>query len=144
MRNPTPKFEVSITYSTTTPESVEVGDFEDTGFEVEPEPATLEDIRNYAEQYGIGPRESPDYTDWWDSGWSVQSYRTGEEIQYALHVTRLGAKRGARLDDRTFDRINKILGGKAYRAKNPQHKKKKSTKRKSPISVRKLVNDALK
>lgn len=113
--NPPPKFEVSVTYSTVTPESAEEGDFADTGFVVEPEPATLEDVMSYAEEYGILPRTPGDWTDWWDSGFHVTDYGTGEETEYGLHVRRIKDPKGTRLDNRTFDRINKLLGGKAYR-----------------------------
>ena len=85
--NPPESFNVSVTYDVVSPESAEVGDFEETGFEREPEDMTLRDtislIRNYA------PFDSPQVR-----GTSLTlyqadgdtNYRTGEVTRYAVHV----------------------------------------------------------
>lgn len=46
------KFELAITFELVTPESCEVGDFEETGYEVETHIGTLEDIVDYVYSYG--------------------------------------------------------------------------------------------
>jgi len=74
----------SITFQSITPESAVTGDFERTGFHIEPtefKPDELRYIINEAEMLGI---------DYWNGSWfesidPEHDFRTGEEIYYNLH-----------------------------------------------------------
>ena len=119
----------SFTYSTVTPESVESGDFEDNGFIGYPyifrysmnvdeirqdiiknpqdyreqwEVGELKYILNYAENLGI--RGDLDSCDWFASGYSAESYTTGEDIEYCLHIDGVTPS--------TYRRISRFLSGK--------------------------------
>ncbi len=78
------KFKYSITYSTTTPESAEEGDYSDTGFRIEPDVDELEHIIQTAVDLGISEH--------WISSSEVSDHHTGEETSYALHMDGISAK----------------------------------------------------
>jgi hypothetical protein len=94
-------FSVSQTFSETTPESVEAGDYSNTGWEFKPtfdfsladllyeiKSQGVEHVQHLPEQISIyGP-------------WVVQSYQTGEEKQNCLHI---------RATPRVIKRILKII-----------------------------------
>ncbi len=104
-----------LTYSTVTPESAEHGDHAEHGYCDEngnrfPMPedccgeeagkfkeentltGSLENILAVAERLGID-KKSIEYTSgWYFSGYSVEDYSTGEEIEYCLHFMREGDK----------------------------------------------------
>ena len=104
-------FTVAVTYNVVTPESAEVGDFEETGYEVEPESADLLDIADYVDKYGPFD-ESSSYPsqpgDWWINTSSDQNFETGAETQYEIHVD---YNDGSDLDQRDFNLISKIVSG---------------------------------
>ena len=78
----------SVTFSTTTPESVEHGDFEETGFEVEPIVVSPTYVHQDAGQYYTYDAEG---SDWFSSSWETTDYRTGEAIQRSLHLSDLNS-----------------------------------------------------
>lgn len=94
----------SICFETTTPESVEAGDFAETGFEREHEPYERGDLRHLRDYEGFSGRHACDATDWFETGFSVTNYRTGEEENRSLHF------RG--VTPSTFKRINRYLNRK--------------------------------
>jgi hypothetical protein len=80
-------FTVGQSYSETSPESVEQGDFSDHGWEFEPEPGfSLSDLLWEIKKQGIESiEERGDSLDIYGH-WHVESYRTGEEKQTCIHV----------------------------------------------------------
>ena len=95
-------FHYSISYSMTTPESAETGENSEIGIEDEGE-ETLRQIVQFANYKGIGPRARNDGTSWWESDYGVESYSTGEKVQYSLHIQNLS--------DLEFSIVNQMLGG---------------------------------
>lgn len=77
------EYNVGITYDIVTPESAEEGDFAESGWELEPEDMSAEDIIRYMQDLGV--YENNGDGSWYTAG-SVQDYSTGEEISYAVHV----------------------------------------------------------
>lgn len=75
------KFLVSMTYSRTTPESVEIGDFSDTGFIWEDVPHTFRELvellgsSEWFYEYGVI-----------SNGWDAVDYLTSMEQEDQLHV----------------------------------------------------------
>ena len=94
-------FSVSQTFSETTPESVEAGDYYSTGWEFEPTfDFSLTDLMYEIKSQGIEhvqhlPEQISIY-----GPWVVQDYRTGEEKQNCLHI---------RATPRVIKRILKII-----------------------------------
>jgi hypothetical protein len=83
-------------YETTTEEQVDDDD------------ATLEDVLNYAKRYSIEPRDKRDMTSWWESEPDAEfDFSRHATRRYSMHVKR----NGKRLDQRTFDRINRLIAG---------------------------------
>jgi hypothetical protein len=80
-------FTVGQSYSETSPESVEQGDFSDYGWEFEPESSfSLSDLLWEIKKQGIESiEEGRDSLDIYGY-WYVKSYRTGEEKQTCIHV----------------------------------------------------------
>ncbi len=84
------KATIAITYSETTPESVEHGDFSDTGFEVETRPYERGDLRSLGHYEGIYqpscyPFQTYDGV-WWSSSFECVDYTTGTERELTLHL----------------------------------------------------------
>jgi hypothetical protein len=79
------KYTVSVTYEVWTDEDREIGETDNRGFEVEPQPASLEDVIDYARSYYIEPKGELESSSWWYSE-AQQDYRTGEDTYYHLHV----------------------------------------------------------
>ena len=84
----------AITFSSTTPESVDNGDFSETGFITENTERSedwKEELQYEIRNYGFySPSCSPWYPSiniWYSSGYSVEDYGTGEEREYNLHVS---------------------------------------------------------
>lgn len=75
---------INKTYQTTTPESVEAGDFEDTGFAWENVPHSfrelVDEMRSYSEASSW-----PVQPDSWLTSEADIDYQTGETISYSLH-----------------------------------------------------------
>ncbi len=78
---------LSKTYQTTTPESVENGDFAETGFIFENEEYSFTDLINLINNDGYC--HTSDYPanshSWISTEDEVENYATGENIQYSLH-----------------------------------------------------------
>jgi len=90
----------SITYQVVTPESAEIGDFEDTGFLVENDEDDLRYIICKAKGLGIVSRSQNDLTHWWESEDPGINYQTGEQTYYNLHIN---------CTPSSFKRINNLL-----------------------------------
>ena len=99
------KYLVTVTYTTVTPESAEAGDFEDTGVESEPELLGIWEVQWAADKWEAKDHEG---AAWWYSQSSVTDYKTGEEIEYNLHVKN---EDGSELDPRTDEFVDKVVKG---------------------------------
>lgn len=90
LSNPSEMFTVGVSYDVVTEESAEQGDFEETGWEHEPEEMTLRDALHLIERYGP-----------FDTGWHASpgmsqialyqadgetDIRTGDVTRYAVHI----------------------------------------------------------
>ena len=84
------KYILDITYQTTTPESVEEGDFADSGFEAEDlEFDSLYEIIGYMLSKGAAEPSNSTYfhpNTWYSTTDPETDYTTGEETQYSFHV----------------------------------------------------------
>lgn len=76
---------VSKTYATTTPESVEHGDYGDRGFEWENVEYTFRELVDELREYSY-PNCSHYLPDWVTTEDIILDYRTLECVQYSLHV----------------------------------------------------------
>ncbi len=107
--------EARITYSTTTPESVEHGDVAETGYYlpggwrfetsegvelVGENGYRLRDVVNVARDLGI----TNDVGCWFGSYSTICNFSTGEEVEYALHINGVTPS--------TYRRIARLLTGK--------------------------------
>ena len=97
-------FSVGQTYSETTPESVEHGDFSDNGWEVERNNETsLVELLDMVRDQGVEHIQySTNSIDIYGN-WYTTDYRTGEQKQTAVHV---------RASRRVINRIGQILSAK--------------------------------
>ena len=91
---------VDITFSRTTPESAEAGDFSETGFEdegisLEPDKYDREDgltaVDLAVKMLKTEDADEPSSTRfhkgiWYSTSWQVVSYRTGEEEERSFHL----------------------------------------------------------
>jgi hypothetical protein len=97
-------FSVGQSYSETSPDSIEQGDFSDNGWEFEPTfDFSLSELLWEIKSQGVEHIE-----EWNDSlniygPWVVKSYRTGEEVQNCLHI------KGS---PRVIKRLSAIIGKK--------------------------------
>lgn len=100
-------FVVSKTYDVTTPESAEVGDYEDSGFDFEPEPMTLREVVYEVKKLGaIDSAEAyGGNMSLYESDGDV-NYRTGAETRHALHV---------RAPENALRRLKEVLKDKGVR-----------------------------
>lgn len=93
-------FKVSKTYSKVTPESCELGDYSETGFEWEETSYNLQDLLHEVRDIGIASISH------YDGHCTVygydftSNYKTGESCQYALHID---------CSERVLKRLLKIL-----------------------------------
>jgi hypothetical protein len=86
-RNPPEVFEVGVTYSLFTPESLENGDADERGWEQDLEPATLRDALATINRYGPYDHAQGGVERVIFYGYSqTNDYRTGEEITYDVVV----------------------------------------------------------
>lgn len=111
--NPKPVFAVKVYEETLTWEDPEDPD----GYEIEhdevvdDDSASLEDVIDYANRYGVMARDSSDGTGWWESE-SSQDYRTGDYTSHTMHVKMNGkdvVPWGP--TESTFNRINRLIAG---------------------------------
>lgn len=109
----TDTFLYSVTFHETTPESLEDGDFSDSGFEVEEQEAELVDILNdgYSKYY----THSPSASAWWESTEPVTDrnhYENGVNRYYNLHVKHTD---GTPLTQEEHDFITALMNDGKYR-----------------------------
>ena len=85
-----PTILISRCYATTTPDSVEAGDFEDTGSVYHNNEFSFRDLvqemRDFTEA-SCSPNNG-DVRTWLSTGFQVESYSTGEEREETLHFSR--------------------------------------------------------
>lgn len=84
------KLKIKTTYSKTTPESVSIGDFSETGW-INKRGETFETVTEAAEfitnSGGIEPSSSCFHKGmWYSTGFSISDYQTGEEEENAFHL----------------------------------------------------------
>lgn len=105
-------FQVGVTYEIWDDESLEIGDTDEQGWEVEKEPADLLDIANYVNKYGPFdhyseyPPTSPG--GWWRATDADEDFATGARTSYDIFVE---YNDGSDLDQRDFELISKIVMG---------------------------------
>ena len=88
------QLDFSVTYATITPESAEYGDFEDTGFYAENIGFdTFAELVDYLERNGYNYWSDSRGTGWLSTGFSVEGYATGEEIEYSIHANNTRSQR---------------------------------------------------
>jgi len=82
------KREIFVAFEIVTPESAEAGDFEETGEEGtdEIEPDYDETFADAAIKYLKSHGAYPSGGDWFESGFEVTDYRTGEEENHSYHL----------------------------------------------------------
>lgn len=106
------EFKYSITYAITTPESLENGDYEEQGFEVEPEESPIGDILRSAHfTYGI---YSPIAIGRWESTEPVSDrnhFEKGESKYFTLHLTNAD---GTEITEEEHEFITYLLSNGEY------------------------------
>lgn len=104
-------FRVGVTYEVWDDESLEIGDTDEKGWEVEMEPADLLDIADYVHKYGPF-NEASSYPsqpgDWWTNFDADENFETGARTNYSIFVE---YDDGSQLDQRDFDIVSKIVSG---------------------------------
>lgn len=112
--NPRPNFQVVIYEEETEWIDPEDPDgYEQTTDEVvNDDNATLEDVINYAEEYGIAPRIRNDLTSWWESH-PDNEYDFTRNVSriYTMHVDRNGKD----LSASDFKRINRLINDRVWK-----------------------------
>jgi hypothetical protein len=104
---------LSKTFETYTPESIENGEAEETGFVFQDEPYTFKEMVRLIQYEGFHAAScspasgSPDE---WLSGESEPDYQTGEETIYSLHYSHRNAPRAAKYWAAAF-KAAKIIKG---------------------------------
>jgi hypothetical protein len=106
------RFLVSRTYAETTPESVEAGDFSDTGWVFKDFPMTLRDVVEelrgcFALSDGPTIRKNISGRTWASTLWDIKDYGTGTEREESVHIRDM---EGEILPARTIYRIYKLAG----------------------------------
>jgi len=89
------KFKVSKTYQVITPESAEIGDHADQGFEYENNEFTLRELLKEIENGGFVENSGR----WLSTVDPERDYQTGEETFYNLHIE---------TSERNYERICKL------------------------------------
>ena len=99
------QLDFSVTYATITPESAEQGDFEETGFYAENiDFDTFEELVDYIERNGYRYWSDSRGTGWLSTGFSIEDYATGEEVEYSIHANN---DRSQRYLEKAFSFITK-------------------------------------
>jgi hypothetical protein len=104
---------LSKTFETYTPESIENGEAEETGFVFQDEPYTFKELVRLIRMEGFTAAScspasgSPNE---WLSGESEPDYQTGEETIYSLHYSHRNAPRAAKYWTAAFKAANIIKG----------------------------------
>jgi pantothenate synthetase len=92
-RHPAPKFLVSRCYTTITPESAEIGDFDDNGYVFEDRFMTLrelvEELQDCTEVSSMPLTRETSGSAWAMTGYSIEDYETMEERQESVHFRNL-------------------------------------------------------
>ena len=94
------KFLFSLCYEVVDEQSVKIGDFSDTGFEIEAETHLLEDILQVMEEYGITASEGLRTPD------AVINYQTGEHTTYSAFISEVS---GRPIDPKVQQRIYDLM-----------------------------------
>jgi len=80
---------INRTFATITPESDEIGDFDQTGFISEQEQVTFSELVNLMKSH-TSPSCSPNNYDvqtWYGTGFFTSDYATGEEREECIHYS---------------------------------------------------------
>ena len=86
---------ISKTYSETTPESAEDGEFSDSGFVFEDAECTFREVVGYLKEHTESScyPVSGDTSEYFSSGFSVDDYQTGTETETSIHYSRKNPSR---------------------------------------------------
>lgn len=104
---------ISKTYEIHTPDSIETGEPEESGFVFQDEPYTFRELLRLIQSEGLTmPSCSPATGDpyEWLSGESEPDYQTGEETIYSLHYSHNNDSRAAKYWKAAFKAANIIKG----------------------------------
>lgn len=77
------KFLISVTYSITTPESIKLGDFEETGYEIKNEIYTLSELIHLIQCEGFYRNKG---TNWFTTDSHTVCYREDRQEEKHLHI----------------------------------------------------------
>ena len=91
---------INVTFQTTTPESAEIGDFENQGFKYEDLAFdSIRELIEYLEREGIQYYSSSNFDghSWYHTESSIIDYSTGEDETLNFHLDRLPLKKQARI-----------------------------------------------
>ena len=104
---------ISKTYQTFTPDSIEAGEAEETGYLFEDEPFTFRELLREITWQGFrNPSSSPatgNPREWLDTE-PEPDYQTGEETVYSLHFSHNNPDRAAKYWKAAFRAANLIKG----------------------------------
>jgi hypothetical protein len=88
----TPTIRINITYSRCTPESVDAGDYSESGFESQGEEMTFRELHDYMRRHGFtycsDSHPGPTSPVWFSTEWATIDYRTGETEEKSIHFDR--------------------------------------------------------
>ncbi len=104
-----PMFLVNKTFEVITPESAEEGDAEERGFEFEDKQMSPESLASEIKNQGYSEWSNSDKTGWITYYDEEGDYRTGERINYSLHIKKLD---GSELSAEDYAFIDHIMTGK--------------------------------
>ena len=98
------KIKYSICFATISPESVEFGEYADSGFIEKNIEGTLSDFLYDVKKYGCFYTSNSDGSGWLHSDWDYEgkdSFETGEQTSYSIHIN-------SKITDSSLKRVNRI------------------------------------
>lgn len=79
---------INRTFAETTPESVEIGDFSNTGFVIENEQVTFRELVKLMEEHYLPSSSLINEHTWFSTEFYTTNYRTGAEREESIHFSR--------------------------------------------------------
>jgi hypothetical protein len=96
---------ITTTFATTTPESVEEGDFEETGIEDTDEFEDWDEAAEFLVDSGVTETSSSEFHPgiWYSTDWWTEDFRTGEEKQLSFHLKGFTEDEERRIYERVWE-----------------------------------------